>query len=35
VILLDHNEYGQAVDGIEAAEILEVIDHHRLGRSQP
>src|SRR5690606_17213114 len=31
VILLDHNEYGQAVDGIEAAEILEVIDHHRLG----
>jgi manganese-dependent inorganic pyrophosphatase len=31
VILLDHNEYGQAVDGIESAEILEVIDHHRLG----
>jgi manganese-dependent inorganic pyrophosphatase len=31
VILLDHNEYVQAVDGIESAEILEVIDHHRLG----
>ncbi|MDO8840856.1 MAG: putative manganese-dependent inorganic diphosphatase [Methanocalculus sp.] len=31
VILLDHNEYSQAVDGIEHAEILEIIDHHRLG----
>jgi len=31
VILLDHNEYAQAVDGIDTAEILEVIDHHRLG----
>lgn len=31
VILLDHNEYTQAVDGIENAEILEIIDHHRLG----
>lgn len=31
VILVDHNESSQAVDGIEAAEILEVIDHHRLG----
>jgi manganese-dependent inorganic pyrophosphatase len=31
VILLDHNEYAQAVDGIESAEIMEVIDHHRLG----
>ncbi len=31
VILLDHNEYAQAVDGIEKAEILEIIDHHRLG----
>ncbi|MBO4521773.1 MAG: DHH family phosphoesterase, partial [Methanomicrobium sp.] len=30
-ILLDHNEYAQAVDGIEKAEILEIIDHHRLG----
>ncbi len=31
VILLDHNEYAQSVEGIESAEILEVIDHHRLG----
>jgi manganese-dependent inorganic pyrophosphatase len=31
VILLDHNEFTQAVDGIDDAEILEIIDHHRLG----
>lgn len=31
VILVDHNEKGQAVDGIEEAEILEIIDHHKLG----
>ncbi|MBN1431174.1 MAG: putative manganese-dependent inorganic diphosphatase [Methanomicrobiaceae archaeon] len=31
VILLDHNEFGQAVDGIEKADILEIIDHHRIG----
>jgi len=31
VILLDHNEAAQAVDGIEQAEILEIVDHHRLG----
>jgi manganese-dependent inorganic pyrophosphatase len=31
VILLDHNEFAQAVDGIDDAEILEIIDHHRLG----
>ncbi|MEF9940964.1 MAG: putative manganese-dependent inorganic diphosphatase [Lachnospiraceae bacterium] len=31
VILIDHNEKTQAVDGIEEAEILEIIDHHRLG----
>lgn len=31
VILVDHNEKAQAVDGIEEAEILEIIDHHRLG----
>ena len=31
VILVDHNEKTQAVDGIEQAEILEIIDHHRLG----
>lgn len=31
VILVDHNEKTQAVDGIEEAEILEIIDHHRIG----
>ena len=31
VILVDHNEKNQAVAGIENAEILEIIDHHRLG----
>lgn len=30
VILLDHNEVSQAVDGIEEADIVEIIDHHRL-----
>lgn len=30
LILVDHNEESQAVDGIEFAEILEIIDHHRL-----
>ncbi len=30
VILVDHNEQNQAIDGIETAQILEVIDHHRL-----
>jgi manganese-dependent inorganic pyrophosphatase len=31
IILVDHNEKSQAVDGLETAEILEIIDHHRLG----
>ena len=31
IILVDHNEKRQAVDGIDEAEILEIIDHHRLG----
>jgi manganese-dependent inorganic pyrophosphatase len=31
MILVDHNEKTQAVDGFEDAEILEIIDHHRLG----
>ncbi len=31
VILVDHNEKTQAVKGIEDAEILEIIDHHRIG----
>ena len=30
VILVDHNEKAQAVDGIDEAEVLEIIDHHRL-----
>lgn len=30
-ILVDHNELSQAVDGIAEAEILEIIDHHRVG----
>lgn len=30
VILVDHNERAQAVDGIDNAEIVEIIDHHRL-----
>lgn len=30
VILVDHNEKGQAVDGIRSAEVREVIDHHRI-----
>lgn len=34
VILVDHNEPAQAVDGIETAEIVEIIDHHRLGTVQ-
>lgn len=31
VILVDHNERSQAVDGIEEANIVEIVDHHRLG----
>ncbi|MDD6021944.1 MAG: putative manganese-dependent inorganic diphosphatase [Acutalibacteraceae bacterium] len=34
VILVDHNEVSQAVDNIENADILEIIDHHRLGSIQ-
>ena len=30
MILVDHNEKNQAVNGADAAEILEIIDHHRL-----
>lgn len=30
MILVDHNEYAQSVKGIETAELLEVIDHHRV-----
>lgn len=31
IILVDHNEKSQAVDGLDTAEIIEIIDHHRLG----
>ena len=31
VILVDHNERSQAVEGIEEAEIIEIVDHHRIG----
>ena len=31
VILVDHNEYGQSAEGLQEAEILEIIDHHKLG----
>jgi len=31
LVLVDHNELGQAVNGAEEAEIIEVLDHHRLG----
>ncbi|MBF0982611.1 MAG: putative manganese-dependent inorganic diphosphatase, partial [Lachnospiraceae bacterium] len=34
VIMVDHNELGQALPGMEGAEILEIIDHHRLGTIQ-
>ncbi|MGJ8677100.1 MAG: putative manganese-dependent inorganic diphosphatase [Akkermansiaceae bacterium] len=30
LVLVDHNEFSQAVKGIESAEIVEVLDHHRL-----
>ena len=30
VILVDHNEKNQAVDGVEEADVQEIIDHHRL-----
>lgn len=33
LILVDHNELGQAVEGVEEADIIEVLDHHRLGAS--
>lgn len=34
VILVDHNELSQAVEGAEEAQILEVVDHHRVGGIQ-
>ncbi|MGM9935525.1 MAG: putative manganese-dependent inorganic diphosphatase [Clostridium sp.] len=34
VIQVDHNERGQSVDGLEEAEVLEIIDHHRVADIQ-
>ena len=34
VILVDHNEFTQSVDGIENAKILAVVDHHRINNFQ-
>ena len=34
VILVDHNEFTQSVEGIEKAEILSVVDHHRIANFQ-
>ncbi|MBM7560655.1 putative manganese-dependent inorganic diphosphatase [Fusibacter tunisiensis] len=31
VILVDHNEYAQSADGLNEADVLEIIDHHKLG----
>ncbi len=31
VILVDHNNYNQSVDGLDEADIIEVIDHHNIG----
>lgn len=31
VILVDHNETEQSVDGLDEAEIIEVVDHHKVG----
>ncbi|MGB9679277.1 MAG: putative manganese-dependent inorganic diphosphatase [Thermoanaerobacteraceae bacterium] len=31
IIMVDHNEFSQSVDGIQDARILEIIDHHRIG----
>ncbi len=33
VVMVDHNELAQAVDGMEEAEVVEIIDHHRLGNT--
>lgn len=31
VILVDHNEMTQSVDGLEEAEVIEIVDHHKIG----
>ena len=35
VILVDHNERTQAVNGLDQAEIMEIVDHHRIGSVEP
>ena len=35
LILVDHNEKNQAVNGADSADILEIIDHHRLRTIEP
>ncbi len=34
IIMVDHNESSQAVDGLDEAEVLEIIDHHRINTIQ-
>lgn len=34
VVQVDHNERGQSIDGIEEAEIVEIVDHHRVADIQ-
>lgn len=31
MLMVDHNEVGQAVDGLHDAEVMEIVDHHKLG----
>lgn len=31
VIIVDHNEYGQSAEGLDEANILEIVDHHKIG----
>lgn len=31
VILVDHNEYGQSVNGLKEANVIEIVDHHKIG----
>ncbi len=33
LILVDHNEPGQALGALEEAELIEILDHHRLGNT--
>jgi manganese-dependent inorganic pyrophosphatase len=35
VILVDHNEFSQAADGIEKAKIISIVDHHKINFSYP